>query len=143
MPNYNAPFFNSITNTFLIYKELHGEERSLEFLAELMGRTLGASFKALGLTKGDPRSFVDVIRARDEAVGLRVSFPDISDTQIVYRFHTDPFPRLKDYVDPYKLDATYMKFKVSYLLGEEWTYDTTSHLWRCTPFTEHVITKKA
>jgi len=143
MPDYNAAFFNSLTNTFLIYREWHGEEKALEFLAELMKRSLGAACDDMGFVKGDPTSFADVVGARDESVGLHVSFPVVSAGEIVYRFHTDPFPRLRGHVDPKKLDATYMKFKIAYLLGEDWVYDTTSHLWPGAPFTEHVITKKS
>ena len=79
---------------------------------------------------------------RDESVGLKVSFPTVEEDKIVYRFLTDPFPNLKNAVEAEKLDATYMAFKVSHLLGQGWSYKSTKHLWKNDMFTEHMIFRK-
>jgi hypothetical protein len=143
MKEYNAAFFTLYENFFLILKENLGEEKTLELLGKVLERGLGRSYDSMGFQKGSPQDFARVIKARDEGVGLHVEFPEIGENRIIYRFHTDPFPNLKGQVDPGKLDATYMAFKVRYLLGEGWSYSTTKHLWRGDSFTEHVIARKA
>ena len=54
----------------------------------------------------------------------------------------DPFPNLKGHVDPQKLDASYMNFKLKYLLGDDWEYKMTKHLWNGNDCIEHYIYKK-
>lgn len=142
MPEYNAAFFTLYENVFLILKGKLGEEKALDILGRVMERGLGRAYDSMGFRRGSPRDFARVIKARDESVGLHVEFPEIGESRIVYRFHTDPFPNLKGKVAPEKLDSTYMTFKVRYLLGDGWGYSTTKHLWRGDPFTEHVITRK-
>ncbi|MCD6247404.1 MAG: hypothetical protein J7J87_03175 [Candidatus Diapherotrites archaeon] len=142
MKEYNAPFFALYENTFLVLKENFGEEKALEIFTKIMERGLKKAYDAMGFQKGNPQDFARVLRARDESVGLHVEFPEVSENKIVYQFHTDPFPNLKGQVEPEKLDATYMGFKVRYLLGNNWGYKTTKHLWKGDPYTEHVIFKK-
>ena len=98
-------------------------------------------YDKLGFRKGSPEDFVRVVGENDRILGLDVEF-EIANGKIIYRFNTDPFPNLKGHVDPTKFDDAYMKFKVEYILGEDWKYTTTKHLWRGNPFTEHVIEKK-
>jgi hypothetical protein len=139
---YNAPFFRLYETMFLVLKQELGEEQCLTILKQVFAKNLKAAYDQTNWRKGNPHDFTHVVGLRDEAVGLQVAFPTVTDTEIVYQFHTDPFPHLKGKVEPEKLDATYLEFKVSYLLGAKWSYITTKHLWRKDPYTEHVITKK-
>jgi len=139
---YNAAFFGTHEAYFLVLKDLKDEEFALDAVRRVMERNLGKSYAAMGFQKGEAADFARVVGERDASVGLHVEFPVVSDGKIVYQFHTDPFPGLKGRVAPEKLDATYMKFKVDFLLGSGWTYKTTKHLWNGDPFTEHVIEKK-
>ena len=138
---YNAAFFGTHEAYFLILKEQEGEEFALDAIRRVMERNLGKSYKAVGFAKGNPKDFAKVVGKRDASVGLIVKFPVVSENKIVYQFHIDPFPGLKGHVAAEKLDATYMKFKVAFLLGK-WTYRTTKHLWKGDKYTEHVIEKK-
>lgn len=72
-----------------------------------------------------------------------MSFQNLDDGTFVYRFHTDQFPGLKGKIDPYVLESTYMKFKVNFFLGPDWTYTTTKHIWKGDTYTEHVISLRA
>jgi len=139
--NYNAAFFGLFENVFKLLKEEYGEDRALEHFSTLMERGLSKSYGA-NLKKGDPVEFERLVAERDKLVGLHVEFPCVTDEQLVYQFHDDPFPNLKGYVDPHKLDHCYMNFKVQYILGSEWDYKTTKHLWNGDACTEHVIYKK-
>ncbi len=125
---YNAAFFGAHESYFLIMKERLGEEKALEILKLVMEMNFGKAYTTTGFKKGDPHSFASAVGERDRSVGLRVEFPEISERKIVYRFLTDPFPGLKGHVDPHKLDDTYMKFKVDFLLGSGWHYRTTKHI---------------
>ena len=49
---------------------------------------------------------------------------------------------IKGEVEYHLLDSTYMDFKVNYLLGENWEYKTTKHIWLGDAYTEYFITKK-
>lgn len=138
---YNAAFFAMHEAYFLKMKELQGESAALQLMAAVMEYNLCKAYMQMGFAKGDPEDFARVVGERDKSVGLHIEFPVITDSVIVYQFHTDPFPNLKGQVDPEKLDATYMKFKVSFLLGDGWTYRTTKHLWKGDGYTEHVIEK--
>jgi hypothetical protein len=145
MAEKNEAFFTFCQNMFLNLKEDPeiGEEKALELMGKTLEMGLKEAYDATGFQKGNPKDFERVLRARDESVGLRVEFPEVTDNKIIYQFHDDPFPGLKGEVDPGKLDATYMAFKVSYLLGNDWGYTTTKHKWRGDDFTEHVIERKA
>ena len=138
---YNAPFFGLHEIYFLVLKEENGERFALEMMQRVMERALGKTYTFAGFKKGDANSFARAVQARDEAVGLKVEL-EVTDSKIVYRFLTDPFPNLKGQVGAEKLDATFMRFKVEFLLGKGWSYHTTKHLWNGDKFTEHVIEKK-
>ncbi len=138
---YNAAFFGAHERYFLVLKEVFGEQKALEIVTKVMEANLGKSYSSMGFEKCNPRDFARVVGERDKSVGLDVRFPVVSDSKIIYQFHTDPFPGLKGHVEPEKLDATYMRFKVEFLLGQGWTYRTTKHLWKGYAFTEHVIEK--
>lgn len=141
MKEYNVAFFGLYENLFLVLKENFGEEKALGLFRQIMEKGLKKTYDASGFKRGNPKDFVRVVGERDRNVGLRVEFPKITDNKIVYQFHTDPFPNLKGQVERKKLDDTYMAFKVRYLLGEDWTYETIKHFWEGDKFTEHVITK--
>ena len=139
---FNAAFFGLHELYFLALKEKKNESFALEMMQAVMERGLGKAYTFAGFKKGDANSFARVVAARDESVGLKVEFPEVRDKRIVYRFLTDPFPNLKGRVAAEKLDATFMKFKVEFLLGKEWSYTTTKHMWNGDSFTEHVIEKR-
>jgi hypothetical protein len=139
---YNKAFFGLYENLFLVLKEEFDEERALELFAKVMRFGLKKAYDTTGFQKGNPKEFVKVVGARDKSVGLKVSFPTIEKDKIVYRFLTDPFPGLNGKVAPEKLDTTYMEFKVDYLLGSDWKYETSKHFWKGDKFIEHVISKK-
>ena len=138
---YDARFFGTHETYFLKAVERFGEDAALNLMAEVMEANLGSAYSKMKFQKGKPEDFARVVGERDQSVGLEVSFPVISKDRIVYRFLTDPFPNLRGKVEWRKLDATYMPFKVRFLLGNEWKYETTQHMWNGDPFTEHVITK--
>lgn len=137
---YNAAFFGLFENTFKLLKNEFGEAKALDLFTQLMATGLG---KAYGdnFIKGDPKEFARVVSERDAMVGLYVEFPQIDENTIIYQFHDDPFPNLKGVVEPEKLAKTYIDFKIQYLLGKDWQYHTTKHLWHGDKYTEHVITK--
>ncbi len=139
---YNRAFFGLYENIFLVLKEEFGEERALQLFTKVMHKGLKKAYDSSGFQKGSAKHFAKVVGERDASVGLKVSFPVVEENKIVYRFLTDPFPGLKQAVEPEKLDAAYMGFKVAYLLGEEWNYKTTKHLWKGDEFTEHEIFRK-
>jgi len=139
---YNAAFFGVHEAYFLILKELRDEGFALDIITRVMERNLGKAYTFMGFTKGSPEAFVKIVGQRDESVGLRVEFPEVTENRIIYWFLTDPFPNLKGHVDAHRLDDTYMKFKVEFLLGKGWHYKTTKHLWNGDAFTEHVIELK-
>jgi len=141
MKEYNAAFFGLYENLFIVLKENFGEEKALSLFRQIMEKGLKGAYDMSGFKRGSPQDFAKVVGERDRNVGLRVEFPEITENKIVYQFYTDPFPNLKDQVAPGKLDDTYMAFKVKYLLGEDWKYKTTRHVWSGDEFTEYVITK--
>ncbi len=136
---YNAAFFGLYENVYLSLKQRFGESLALNIFTEIMEKGLKKAYDNMGFEKGNPEDFARVLKARDESVGLKVEFPEIAENKIVYQFHTDPFPNLREEISAEKLDATYMRFKVIYLLGENWNYRTTKHFWNDNEFTEHEI----
>ncbi|MCX6801062.1 MAG: hypothetical protein NTZ73_02645 [Candidatus Diapherotrites archaeon] len=142
MEKYNTAFFTLYTNLFKILKEEFGEEKALEVFTQIMERGLKSAYDSMGFEKGSTKDFAKVLKARDESVGLKVSFPMVTKNKVVYRFHTNAFPNLKGEVSPEKLDATFMRFKVNYLLGDDWGYKTTNHIWRGGRFTDHIIERR-
>lgn len=140
MAEYNAPFFGLFTTVYLQLQEKHGNEEALAFMGDVFAARLGPIYDELGFEKGNPDDFARVVGTNDERLGLEVEF-QVEPTRIVYRFKTDPVPDLRGKVNPHELDATYMRFKVDYLLGGDWSYHTPKHIWNGDPFTEHVIEK--
>lgn len=143
MTGYNAAFFKSVENTFLILKDWEGEEYALKFLSALMETSLRAAYESMGARiRGGKNEFIRCVGDRDASVGLKVSFEELGE-RFSYLFHTDPFPGLKGKVNARKLDATYLPFKINYFLGPRWTYSTPKHLWEGAPYTEHVISNES
>jgi len=141
MKEYNTAFFGLYENLFLVLKENVGEEKALGLFRQIMEKGLKKAYDTSEFEHGKPKDFVRVVSERDRNVGLQVEFPEITENKIVYQFRTDPFPDLKGQVEHKKLDDTYMTFKVRYLLGKDWVYKTTKHLWDGDEFTEHIIIK--
>jgi hypothetical protein len=140
MQNYNAPFFGLYENWYLILYQKFGEEKSLALFREVMEKGLKAAY-GIDFNKGEPHEFVRLVGTRDHNVGLNVKFPIISENKIIYQFHTDPFPNLKNVVSHEKLDHTFIFFKIRYLLGENWQYKNTYHFWKGDGLTEFIIWK--
>ena len=138
MNEYNAAFFGLYETWFKQLKAEFGEEKVVELFRKVMETGLtkayGNNFK-----KGEPANFVKLVGERDKNVGLAVTFAIIQANKIVYQFHTDPFPNLKSEVAHEKLDDTYISFKVKYLLGDDWRYENTSHIWDGDSYMEIVI----
>lgn len=137
----NAPFFNLYENITRLLLEEVGEKRTYELMRILYERGLSVSY-GTNFKKGDPKEFARVLSLHDDNVGLHVEFPEVTDKRIVYQMLDDPFPHLKGVVDPYKYDFCYMDFKINYVLGPDWTYTITKHLWNGDSCIEHVIVKK-
>ncbi|MBV9576503.1 MAG: hypothetical protein JO149_07755 [Gammaproteobacteria bacterium] len=140
MKEYNAAFFSLYENWFKLLKKEFGEEKAIDLFRKAMeaglSKAYGESFK-----KGLTSEFVKLVGERDNNVGLLVKFPEITENKLIYQFHTDPFPNLKNEVSSQKLDDTYIAFKVRYILGDEWRYKNTTHLWNGDSCTEFVISK--
>jgi len=141
MEKFNAPFFGLYENIFIEYSDLHGVNQALQFFEKLFARGLAKAYLATGFSKGNLDHFIKVVKERDESVGLPVSVQIKEQDKIIYQFHQDPFPNLKTIVKKHDLDRTYINFKIRFLLGDEWFYHTTQHIWDGAPFTEHVIYK--
>lgn len=138
--NYNSAFFSLFENIFKLIKEEYNEERSLEIFSKLMEQGLAKSY-GNNFIKGRSSEFIRLVEERDKMVGLRVAFPVVTENEIIYQFLDDPFPNLKGCVDEGKLDACFINFKIKYILGEDWSYITTKHLWRGDNLTEYKISK--
>lgn len=140
MKEYNAAFFSLYENWYKAICNELGEESALRLFKNVMSTGLS---KAYGDTfkKGNPHDFVKLVGERDDNVGLVVKFPIVEENKIVYQFHTDPFPNLKSHVDHKKLDDTFISFKVKHLLGDEWKYENTAHIWDGDAYTEFTISK--
>lgn len=137
----NIAFFSLYENVFETYQEIHGRDQAVSFLESLFANALGKAYDLEGFEKGSPNDFARVVKSRDNGVGLKVELPVVSDTKIVYQFHDDPFPGLKGKIDKHDLDMSYLKFKISYLLGNNWKISTTKHIWDGAPYSEHIIEK--
>lgn len=140
MKEYNAAFFGLYENWFKLLKQEFGENKALNLFRKAMeaglSKAYGTNFK-----KGLTSEFARLVGERDNNVGLIVTFPEISKNKLVYQFHTDPFPNLKNEVTSQQLDDTYIAFKVRYILGDDWKYKNTTHLWNNDNCTEFVIFK--
>lgn len=137
---YNEPFFSLFENIFKLLKEEYSEEIALNHFSKLMKKGLAASY-GKDFVKEDIHSFINLVGKRDEKVGLEVEFIVLSTQEFLYRFLRDPFPGLKGEVDPAYLDKCYMDFKIEYLLGSNWAFQTTKHLWKGDQYIEHRIFK--
>lgn len=138
---YNTAFFGLYENFLKVMIDEIGLDQALIIFTKTMEMGLKKSYDLYGFTKGNPKSFSHVIKERDNFVGIDVAFPEISENKIVYRFHTDPFPNLKGIIDHSLLDKTYLSFKINYLLGHRWVYNTTKHIWLGDSYSEHVIVR--
>lgn len=138
---YNSAFFGLYENFFKVMSDELGLDRALAIFTKTMEMGLKKSYDLYGFVKGDPESFSRVIKERDNFVGINVEFPEILKNKIIYRFYTDPFPNLKGIVHYSLLDKTYLNFKINYLLGPEWVYNTNKHIWLGDKYSEHVITR--
>ena len=141
MQEYNSAFFNGLTAVVLVLKKKYGEEQAIEVMREVFSSRLKGVYDKLGFTKGLPEDFIRVVGENDRMLGLEIEL-FLENSKIIYRFKTDPFPNLKGRVDPTKFDDAYLRFKVEYLLGQNWTYKTTKHFWKGDSCTEHAIQKK-
>jgi hypothetical protein len=138
----NQPFFNLYENVFKILNEELGEEKALKAMYKLFSASLSQSY-GTEFKKGDPHEFKRVAALHDNNVGLRIGFPGgIKDDEFIYQILDDPFPGLKGLVDPKKLDASYMNFKLDYILGDDWYYDMTKHFWLGDDCIEHHFYRK-
>lgn len=138
MKPYNAAFFGLFQNVYLVSREQLGQKKALLLFTATMEKGLKSAY-GTNFIKGDPKSFVTSVGERDKDVGLDVKFKDVTTSSFTYEFHTDPFPLLKGELPPATLDAAYMNFKVRHLLGDDWRYKTTKHLWNGDDCTQHVI----
>ena len=141
MTAYNEAFFGGMQNFFIEIYDTEGKEIALQRMAGALGRGLSKAYDTLGFETGSIDDFACVVGIRDETVGLSVEFRKENDC-LHYIFHTDPFPNLKKYVTAKEIDATYIPFKIKYLLGDGWKYKTIKHLWNGDSCTEHVIEMK-
>ena len=137
---YNSAFFILFENIFMLIKDEFNEKKSLEIFSKLMKKGLSASY-GNNFIKGQSSEFVRLVQERDNLVGLRVNFPIVTENEIIYQFIDDPFPNLKGLVNEEKLDACFIDFKIKYILGENWAYKNTKHIWREDNVTEYRIYK--
>lgn len=137
----NLAFFGLYENLFIVLKEELGEEMALSIFRKIMEKGLKTAYDKMGFEKGNRNDFVRVLTERDNSVGLRVEFPEITENKIVYRFNDDPFPGLKGIVEKKKLDDTYIAFKIKHVLGDKWRYKNTKHFWNGDECTEFIIEK--
>jgi len=140
---YKKELFESYKNEFLKEETKNGKEAALRHMRNLFYRKLKPAYDAMQFKKGDPYDFARVVSERDRSVGLEVSVKVASPKKIIYIFYTDPFPfeELKKKATHREFDDCYMAFKLEYLLGSDWHYKTTKHVWDGDRYTEHVIEK--
>lgn len=140
MKEYNIAFFSLYENWFKLLKTEFGENKAIELFRKAMETGLSKAYGA-SFTKGLTSEFARLVGERDNNVGLLVKFPEVSENKLVYQFHIDPFPNLKNEVSSEQLDDTYIAFKVRYILGDDWNYKNTTHIWNGDSYTEFVISK--
>ena len=141
MKEYNSAFFGLFENLFLCLKEEYGKDKALSLFRKIIEQGLNGAY-GQSFAKGSPNEFAKLVGDRDNNVGLRVTFPVVEKDKVVYQFHDDPFPGLKDKVGANELVDTYMNFKVKTILGDDWTYKMTKHLWNNDDCTEIVMVKR-
>jgi len=124
----NRPFFTCLENAFIVAHERFGKERALAFMKALMERNLREAYDREGFRKGSPEDFARLMERRDRSVGLDVEL-EVGKGRIRYAFLTPLFDKWKGLLTAEEAVATFMDFKVSYLLGEEWKWRLTKHFW--------------
>lgn len=134
----NNAFFAYVENNFLVMEEKLGKEKAIEIMRMSLEKGLKKAYDSMGFSKGNPADFIRCTKARDEAVGLRVEYL-IENGVIIYTFHDDPFPNLKENLTFQEVCSTYMPFKVEYLLGKNWKYKIIKHLWQSDDCIEFAI----
>ncbi len=141
--NYNAPLFNSMENSFIILSSWYGEHRALHFLSTLMSKNLGIVYKNAGAKDlSGPEGFKKYVIGTDSSMGIKSTFSVLGPEKFSYKLYTDIFPNLKGLVDPQKLDETFVKYKVHFFFGPEWSYSATKHIWKGDECTSYIIRKK-
>lgn len=140
MKEYNAAFFGLYENWFKTISNEQGLENALSLFRKVMEKGLTVAYGS-DFLRGNPNEFVRLVGERDNNVGLLVKFTEVSNNKIVYQFHTDPFPNLKGFVEHADLDDTFISFKIKHLLGDDWTYKNTAHLWKGDNYTEFTISR--
>ena len=142
MNEYNAAFFGLFENVFLTLKENLGPEQALTLFRKIMVNGLKKAY-GTDFIKGEPLEFQRIVIERDNNVGLKVDceFTSPEKQDFYYRFYDYPFPNLKDHIESKDLDDTFINFKVNYLLGENWSYKTTKHIWNGDGLTEFLVYK--
>ncbi len=141
MVEYNTLFFGLYESFFKVMKQEIGEASALDIFKKVMQAGLAPAF-GTNFQKGKIDEFARIVGAVDEAVGLKVEFVKSNEQEFYFRLHNDIFPNLKGVVSHEKVDAIYMPFKISYMLGSEWGYKCTKHLWSGDPYIEFHIFKK-
>lgn len=141
MKEYNAAFFGVYENLYKVLYNKFGEGEAVEYFRAVMEMGLKKAYDALSFQRGNVYDFVRILEERDNSVGLLVKFPEVKENRVIYQFYIDPFPGLKGLIPYHKLDDTYINFKINYLLGSDWHYETTKHLWEGDPYTEFTIIK--
>lgn len=141
MMEYNALFFGLYELFFKVMKKEVGEQKALDIFRKVMEEGLTGAF-GTDFKKGSIDDFARIVGAVDAAVGLKVEVAKINDKEFYFRLHNDIFPNLKGLVTHDKVDAIYMPFKVNYMLGKDWDYKCTKHLWNGGSYTEFHVFKK-
>ena len=136
---YNQAFFGLWEQIFLELKSSYGKEETLNFCKHVMEKSLAKAYDSTGFKKGSPNEFARVLKLRDNAVGLDVDFPKVTDNEIIYQFKTDPFPNIKSQFTTDEVYSTFIPFKIHYILGENWGYKITKDMWKKDTFTEITI----
>lgn len=138
---YNALFFGLYELFFKVMKQELGEAKALDIFRKVMEAGLAPAF-GTDFKKGSIDEFARIVGGVDAAVGLKVEVVKVNENEFYFRLLNDIFPGLKGLVAHDKIDAIYMPFKVSHILGTGWGYRCTKHLWNNDPYIEFHIFKK-
>ena len=136
---YNQAFFGLWEQMFLELKSSYGKEETLKLCKHVMEKSLAKAYDSTGFKKGSPNEFARVLKLRDNAVGLDVDFPKITDNEIIYQFKTDPFPNIKGQFTTNEVYSTFIPFKIHHILGDNWGYKITKDIWKNDKLTEITI----
>lgn len=138
MQEFNQAFFSLYENVFQTLRNEFDESQTLNLFSKMMANGLTKGY-GNDFIKGEPQEFIRLVKQRDENVGLKVSLDLLENNKISYIFHRYPFPNLLSLVDYKKLDNTFIKFKINYLLGVNWSYKLLRHYGNNDPVTEYLI----